>query len=141
MADPNPLHALNCPNCGAPIHFAEDENSVRCAFCGSVIERSGDAPTPDDQGRALKINLVDGRVTVERPLGDSSTARRFTIKMQGGQPVIIEGGGQPDPALEAIGQMVQASRQSVTYENLPRPTSARAAGLGGCGGGIVVLII
>ena len=141
MADQPSLRSLSCPNCGAPIHFPEDDNSVRCAFCGSVIERSGDAPTPDDEGRALKINLVDGRVTVERPLGDSSTARRFTIKMQGGQPVIIEAGGQPDPALGAIAKMVQASRQSVTYENLPRPRSARAANLGGCAGGIVVLII
>lgn len=141
MADQPSLRSLSCPNCGAPIHFPEDDNSVRCAFCGSVIERSGDAPTPDDEGHALKINFVDGRVTFERPLGDVSQARRFTIKMQGSQPVIIEAGGQPDPALEAIDQTVQASRQSVTYENLPRPRSARAASLGGCAGGIVVLII
>src|SRR5574342_1287109 len=139
MADQPSLRSLSCPNCGAPIHFAEDENSVRCAFCGSVIERSGEAPTPDDEGHALKINFVDGRVTFERPLGGASKARRFTIKMQGSQPVIIEAGGQADPALEAIDQMVQASRRSVTYENLPQPRPARAAG--GCGGGIVVLII
>jgi outer membrane protein assembly factor BamB len=126
MAD-DKLRALNCPNCGAPISFPEDQNTVRCAFCGSIIDRSDDAPTADDEGHALKINFADGRVTVERPQGRSSAAKHFTIKMQGGQPMVIEDWETGEPAV------VQTTR---TY----RPAAGRKSGAG-CVVGFVILII
>ncbi len=127
MADSHSLRALNCPNCGAPMDFPDDDNSVRCAFCGSVIERSDEAPTSDDEGHALKINLVDGRVTVERPQGQASPSRHFTIKMQGGQPMVIEDWTTTRPPASPTTQT-------------DRPVARQKSGVG-CAVGVLVLII
>ncbi|MBN1887524.1 MAG: PQQ-like beta-propeller repeat protein [Thermoflexales bacterium] len=93
MAEFASLNALNCPNCGAPLEFAAGRSVVRCGFCGSHIERSQESPTPADGGHALRAGFVDGRLVVEQP----SKARRFVIKMQAGQPVVIESGGPAGP--------------------------------------------
>ncbi len=80
------VDALNCPNCGAPLEFTQDQTLVRCKFCSSSVERSDATPTLDDAGHALRASFADGRITVEQ----SSNARRFVIKMRGGRPVVIE---------------------------------------------------
>ena len=109
MSD-SPLRSLNCPNCGAPIDFPEARGTVKCRFCDSVIERSDEAPTADDEGHALKVNITEGRIAVERVGNYTQGAKRFVIKMQGGQPMVIETAGQP---------AVPPTFSSVTYTNAP----------------------
>jgi outer membrane protein assembly factor BamB len=127
MAGPGPLRALNCPNCGAPIDFPAHQSTVRCAFCSSVIDRSDDAPTSDDEGHALKINIVNGRVTVEQPRGQPSRARHFTIKMGGGQPMVIE-------------DDIPLHRPAVVHTTAA-PPPATASRAGGCVGWVLALVI
>ncbi|MBL8056742.1 MAG: hypothetical protein JNK29_08590, partial [Anaerolineales bacterium] len=57
MPEPSALRALTCPNCGAPLEFPQERASVRCRFCDSVIERSDDAPTAEDLGHSLKVDV------------------------------------------------------------------------------------
>ncbi|MCS6910360.1 MAG: TFIIB-type zinc ribbon-containing protein [Anaerolineales bacterium] len=89
---PAPLRSLNCPNCGAPLDIPQARASVTCRFCGSVVERSDDEPTPDDESHALKIDLREGRITVEGAGSGTVSARRYVIKMQSGQPMVIDTG-------------------------------------------------
>ena len=28
---------FNCPNCGAPIEYSEDQESATCTFCGTTV--------------------------------------------------------------------------------------------------------
>jgi outer membrane protein assembly factor BamB len=127
MADQ--LRALTCPNCGAPLDFSQGERKVECSFCGSVIERSDDAPTPDDEGHALKINFADGRVTVQRAGGQQFKARHYTIKMGGGRPVVIEDDDAPGAVItSAVISAPQARR------------AARAAGGVGALVGCIILV-
>ncbi len=94
---PAPLHSLNCPNCAAPLDFPNVRSSVNCRFCGSVIERSDDDPTPDDESHALKIDLREGRILVEGAGGGATGAKHYVIKMQSGQPMVIDSGQAARP--------------------------------------------
>jgi outer membrane protein assembly factor BamB len=131
-APPAPLRSLNCPNCGAPLDFPEARASVHCRFCGSIVERSDDEPTPDDESHALKIDLREGRITVEGAGSTAMGARRYVIKMQSGQPMVID-----------AGQTAQAPTSAdVTYTNVPAPTRARPASSGaGCLGTLLTLAL
>jgi len=112
-----PLRSLNCPNCGAPIDFPEARGTVKCRFCDSVIERSDEAPTADEEGHALKVNITEGRIAVERVGNYTQGAKRFIIKMQGGQPMVIE-------SSEAV--VRTPTFASVTYTNAPPAATRRA---------------
>jgi len=90
MPDAN-LRSLNCPNCAAPLDFPEARTTIHCKFCGSVIERTADddAPTPDDENHALKVNIEGAQMKVEK-VGDFTQSRHFVIKMRDGRPMVIE---------------------------------------------------
>lgn len=94
---PAPLRSLNCPNCTAPLDFPKAHASVTCRFCGSVVERSDDDPTPDDESHALKIDLREGRIAVEGAGREATGAKRYVIKMQAGQPMVIDMGQAARP--------------------------------------------
>lgn len=117
------LKSLSCPNCGAPLEFARHQTALRCAFCGSHIERSNEALSDLEQGQMLKVDLVSGRIAATR----SSHARHFVIKMQDGQPVVIASG---EPSASAS---VSAA--------LGAPTAGRSKQRpGGCGALLIVLL-
>lgn len=132
MTDSPSLRSLNCPNCGAPVEFPEARSSVRCRFCDSVIERSEDDPTPDDESHALKVNIAEGRVTVERVGDYTQGAKRFVIKMQGGQPMVIESTG---PAGSTPAQTMSVGATTYTP-----PAARRRASGGGCVALLIVLL-
>ncbi|MGQ0604598.1 MAG: outer membrane protein assembly factor BamB family protein [Anaerolineales bacterium] len=118
------LRSLNCPNCGAPIEFPEARGTVKCRFCDSVIERSDEAPTAEDEGHALKVNIAEGRIAVERVGNYTQGAKRFVIKMQDGQPMVIE---SSEPTIRP------PTFSSVTYTNAPPVTTRRTQSSGaGC---------
>jgi len=129
---PAPLRSLNCPNCAAPLNFPDARSSVNCRFCGSVIERSDDDPTPDDASHALKIDLREGRISVEGAGGGAAGAKRYVIKMQSGQPMVID-----------TGQAAQAPTLSgVTVPHAATPTHPRQkAGGSGCLGIFLLLAL
>ncbi len=82
--------SLNCPNCGAPISFPPGEDSLRCRFCDSSIERSPSDLTADDDAHVIQLNTATfSSASVSGP------ARRFVLKMRNGQPVMIEVGQPP----------------------------------------------
>lgn len=129
---PAPLRSLNCPNCAAPLDFPDARASVTCRFCGSIIERSDDDPTPDDESHALKIDLREGRISVEGAGGASSGAKRYVIKMQAGQPLVIDAGQTVQPP----------TFSSVTYTNVPASTRSRPArSNAGCWGTLLILAL
>lgn len=128
MSSYAPLRSLNCPNCGAPLAFPKEHDSVVCRFCDSTIERSDEAPTPDDASHALKVDIFGGQVSVQRPSGGASGGRRFIIKMQGGQPLVFEAGDTASP-----GASLGATLTTTTV----RPAQRR----GGCVWVILALII
>ncbi len=119
---PNDLRSLTCPKCGAPLDFPPGQAVVQCQFCDSRFERSDDAPTADDAGHALKIDVTSGRVTVAQ----SSQAKRFVIKMQGDQPMVIEAGDEAGASVTTFG-----------VSEAPRPAANRAVG---CVVGVVALV-
>ncbi len=129
MTDSSPLRALTCPNCGAPLEFPKAQASVRCRFCDSIIERSDEAPTADDLGHALNVEVLGGQVHVSRAANANS--RRFIIKMRNGQPLVIEAGDPvplpPPPVITSSGPSGSAG--------------PRRAGGGACGVYLVVAVL
>lgn len=84
------LNALNCPNCGAPLEFLENQWTIRCSFCGSHIARSEEVVTADERERVLRTSMIDGRVIDKGSSEPGSTAiRSFVIKFRNGRPVVI----------------------------------------------------
>ncbi len=124
----SPLRSLNCPNCGAPLDLEEGQALIRCEYCGSRIERSEEPPTPDDEGHALKVELVGSRVEVAQ----RSSARRFVIKMQGGRPMVIEAGDAAIPVQPA------PTAASLSGSQVERRRPARASGTGCVGVGFIL---
>ena len=59
MSDASPRRSLRCPNCGAPVDFAEGQASVHCRFRDSVIEHSPEAITPDGHAHRVQNNAPD----------------------------------------------------------------------------------
>ncbi|MBN1936583.1 MAG: PQQ-binding-like beta-propeller repeat protein [Anaerolineae bacterium] len=113
------LHSLSCPNCGAPLEFAEGQTKLRCGFCGSRIERSDEALTDDDLAQVLQVHLVNGQISSTQ----SSSARHFVIKMQNNQPVVIA---------------VDVKTPSVQAAPIRRPSRSRS---GGCALVVGILFI
>jgi outer membrane protein assembly factor BamB len=131
------LRSLNCPNCAAPLDFPEARSTVNCKFCGSVIERSddNDAPTPDDESHALKLNVEGSQVKIEK-VGDFTQSRHFVIKMRNGQPMVIESGRSnisitPENVAEITGKLSQAAKS--------KPVRRGVFTVGGCVGTFIFL--
>lgn len=87
-----PLRTLTCPTCGAPISFADQSREATCRFCGSVIERSDDAPTAHDETKALRIDMTGDHIRVDAPTSGTQGAHKFVIKMGQGGPMVIDMG-------------------------------------------------
>ncbi len=87
-----PLRTLTCPTCGAPISFADQSREATCRFCGSVIERSDDAPTAADETQSLRIDMTGDHIRVDAPASGTKNAHKFVIKMGQGGPMVIDMG-------------------------------------------------
>lgn len=124
MTRQNPVRTLNCPNCGAPLNFSGGRDSVTCAYCNSVVERTDDAPNPAEEKHILRIDLNDlGEATVQRA---SVSSKRFVVRMRNGQPVVVDADETAaDPAARAAYERIQQAR----LENLrPKKNSFSCAG-------------
>ncbi len=131
MSRQNPVRTLNCPNCGAPLNFSGGRDSVTCAYCNSVVERTDDAPNPAEEKHILRIDLNDlGEATVQRA---SVSSKRFVVRMRNGQPVVVDADETAaDPAARAAYDRIQQAR----LENL-RPKKQSFS----CGGTLFVLVM
>ena len=89
MTDASPLRSLRCPNCGAPLDFQPGQTTVRCRFCDSVFEHSAKALTAADHARVISAD-PPAQASAGTPAGP---AKRYVIKLNNGQPVMLEAGG------------------------------------------------
>lgn len=111
MTRQNPVRTLNCPNCGAPLNFAGGRDTVTCAYCNSVVERTDDAPQPAEEKHILRIDLNDlGEATVQRA---NVSSKRFVVRMRNGQPVVVDADETAaDPAARAAYEQIQQARRA-----------------------------
>ncbi|MBN2003707.1 MAG: PQQ-binding-like beta-propeller repeat protein [Anaerolineae bacterium] len=134
MPKTSSLNALNCPNCGAPLEFMENQWTTRCNFCGSHVARSEEAVTPDEQERVLRTSMIDGRVIDRDSLGESVSvsSRSFVIKFRNGQPVVIAPG--------------ESARSNSTREAAPQvtvsiPSYTATPGRASCLSAVIGLVV